>query len=175
MGSRFSVITNWASYSVNHLVSALLVCIGLWAAFMLYAGVSMILGYFGNPTTQIYELANAMAAIAVVNAVVISFQTAICVLPTSIIQGISLTLIFECRPSVSIPGTFGLTILSSLVTLYAYDYLIPSFRWYTDESPDWVHGITPLRFGLALGLQVSILLFGWLRLSRRRQSSQTVL
>lgn len=69
---------------------------------------------------------------------------------------------------ISFPILFVLTPVLAIITWYGYDYLVPSFRWYTDESPDFEHGLSVERFLYALAFEVSVVAVYWLLIKEKQ-------
>ena len=104
------------------------------------------------------EIAMAFLVSWAVSFAVLSFQISLCLVPTAPIQTLSTGLVYG-RPSVvRFSATGLLTALSALGTAYLYDYGVPPFRWYTDDNPDWVHGLTLRLYATAFLVQSVILI-----------------
>ena len=69
---------------------------------------------------------------------------------------------------VSFPLLLAISPLLGLLAWYGYDHLVPDFRWYTDERPPYVHGLTLERFMLAWLFEIAMVLGYWWPLRRLR-------
>ena len=73
---------------------------------------------------------------------------------------------------VSLPSLLAISPLLGLLAWYAYDHFVPDFRWYTDERPPYVHGLTLERFLNGWLFAIAIVLGYWWPLRKLRLARQ---
>ena len=59
------------------------------------------------------------------------------------------------------PLLLAATPVLGLLCWYGYDYLIPDFRRYTDDRPDFEHGITTERFLRSWAFEATVVTGYW--------------
>ena len=127
-----------------------LVAFAVWVVMSANITIWMVDEYVNNPHRTFTELAVMMPLMWVVYA----FWVLIVIIPSfSISQSLmSLSLFMFARriAIINIMAILFSVTLCALVSFYCYDFIVPSFRWYTDTAPDWVHGITYQRFRACL-------------------------
>lgn len=138
--------------------------------------VSAILLQAGGPDDLGERIILALASIVFVGCIC-TFQMCVCCGPLLPVQAFA-TGLFLKKPSVGRAlMAVCLSSVSAIGTAYLYDYGVPEIRWYTDERPDWVHGLTPYRYLMAFSVQGVVLLLACappilVRLRRRNDRQQ---
>jgi hypothetical protein len=135
-----------------------------------YCSVVMVGDYVQTPTRQFYEIAVMVPLVSIVSfimasiAQVFAYATAIlCVM-----------FMFRYTGRASLLVLLGITPLLGLMTWFGYDRLLPDFRWYTDDSPPYEHGLTVERFLKAWGFEVLVVLLYWWPIRNYRIPSDAV-
>lgn len=87
---------------------------------------------------------------------------------SQILWGVALFLWCRRRSAASTCGLAAVVFPLSWLSFTCYDWLVPSYRWYTDLSPGWVHGVTPHRMMVFIGLQSCLAAFTFWRIVAAR-------
>jgi hypothetical protein len=100
---------------------------------------------------------------------VIASTAQIFVYPLLFFYGIVL---FWWRGHAGLPFLLALTPLLGLLAWYGYDRVLPDYRFYTDERPPYVHGLTLERFLNAWAFEIAVVIGFWWPMRNRRLSEQ---
>lgn len=88
------------------------------------------------------------------------FQISVSMLPTAPFGVAALVLIGSTAGFRRLVFLVILIGSASLASVYLFDYGIPNYRLYSDDRPDWEHGLTSTRYLIALSAQSFVFLVG---------------
>ena len=148
----------------------LLLWIAVWLTLSGYVAVSLCSRYAHGEHRTVSELASMILGLWVVLAVLTAIVVLCTFAVTQALLGIAFSFFLDFSPA-SICALLAAVIALSLVSFKCYDYIVPSFRWYTDQDPYWVHGFTMRRWLPFLGIQALLTVFSGWRLRRGNRIS----
>jgi hypothetical protein len=144
-----------------------LVCLmALYSAYVL-AG-PLLLDMFYNPNRHFYEFP-VMLPVAIIVTSVVAFISHALSYPLLICCAVLLLRRLGRVPFALLLAT---TPVLGLLTWYGYDRFVPDFRWYTDDSPPYEHGLTLERFLKSWALEVAVVLGYWWPIRSYRLSAR---
>jgi hypothetical protein len=122
--------------------------------------------YLRLPSRQLYEVAFMWPTITIATLLIASIAQCV----AYVVLALLATQLLRRFGHVSLLPLLAATPILGLLAWYGYDYLVPGYRWYTDERPPYEHGITGVRFLLSWGFEIIVVIGYWLLL-RPLQSS----
>ena len=148
------------------LVHLLAVILTLWAASSLYVATRLLWEHAHAAHRALGETVMMIPVMSAIFAAIVP----IVVFPSfGVTQALLGAALFLFGRKVTIGNTLGLlacVLVLSLLSFESFDYLVPSYRFFTDEDPYWAHGLTERRWAIFLGLQSCLAAFSFWRLHR---------
>jgi hypothetical protein len=145
-----------------------IVCFVIWIFSILIIVSSEIDKLINIPNRTLLETASMTLILPLISAFLIVLDVFPCFILTQFIQEIFISKILRNKSISSIFFLVLSTPMSTLLSCYIFDHEIPSFRWYTDSEPYWVHGLTFYRLLFFFCAQVFLTGFGWWELRKNR-------
>ncbi len=150
------------------LIHLLIIGLVIWAAFSSYVAVALTWRCVHNGQGTFGGLMVAIPTISLLAATVVLLVIVPSFIMTQPLLGAALFLFCRRLSFASACALLASLVVLSLVSFECYDYLIPSYRFFLDPGPKWVHGLSERRWLIFFGIQSCLAVFSGWRLHRAK-------
>jgi hypothetical protein len=141
--------------------------LGLWVFFgapaatiilcCVYSFGALAWEYLHNPNRHLYEVAVMGALLSIFAFVAVSIAQVI----TYVVLPLCVLVSLQTSGRVSLLLLIAVTPLLGLSVWFGYEHFLPEYRFYTDQSPPYVYGLTLSRFLYGWAVEFSVVFLYW--------------